>query len=133
MIAGLDKGTTTHIHTALEALIERAASVHGAAPFGACWVDLTDPDGRRFAFALHEASPTRLHPATLTGEGQPARQWCRSAPIAPLAAAAALLGAELGAAVQATHDAGAVPVVIVADGLAMVAAFARPLPPLGDA
>jgi hypothetical protein len=133
MIAGLHRGTYVRIRSALSTLIEDAASAHGA-PFGACWVNLADPDGRRFALALHEASPTRLHPATLMGEGQPARQWGRSAPIPQLAAvASAVLGAEIGAAVEATHAAGAVPLVIVADGLATIEAFARPLPALGDA
>jgi hypothetical protein len=111
-IDGLHKGMAARFHTALAALIERAAYAPRAVPFGVCCVDLADPHGRRFAIALHERSPIGLDPATLTGEGQPARQWGRSAPLASLvAAASAVLGADMGAAAQAMHAAGAVPVV----------------------
>ena len=39
---------------------------------------------------------------------------------------ASVLGAEMRDATESTHGAGAVPVVIVVDGVAMVSAFERP-------
>ena len=128
MSAALRAGALLHFDAMIGALIETAEHSRGGEAIAVCWVDLGDEDGRRFALALHEAHPTRLDPASFAGERQrPAPKWCRVAPLAPLAAvAAAVLGADIGAAVEATHAAGAVPVVIVADGLAMVAAFTRP-------
>ena len=129
MIAGLHVGAFVRFETMIAAVIETADHSRGGEAIAVCCVDLGDEDGRRFALALHAAHSTRLDPASFAGERQrPAPQWCRVAPLAPLAVvAAAVLGAEIGAAVEVTHAAGAVPVVIVADGLAMVAAFARPL------
>ncbi len=128
MSAALRAGALLHFDAMIGALIETAEHSRGGEAIAVCCVDLGDEDGRRFALALHEAHPTRLDPASFAGERQrPATKWCRVAPLAPLAAvAAAVLGAEIGAAVEATHAAGAVPVVIVADRVAMVAAFARP-------
>ena len=127
MSAALRAGALLHFDAMIGALIETAEHSRGGEAIAVCCVDLGDEDGRRFALALHEAHPTRLDPASFAGERQPAPKWCRVAPLAPLAAvAAAVLGADIGAAVEATHAAGAVPVVIVADGLAMVAAFTRP-------
>ena len=129
MIAGLHVGAFVRFETMIAAVIEAAARVYGAAPFAVCLVDLSHIDGRRFAVTLHEASPTQLDPAHFAADtGPKAPQWCRAAPLGMLApVAAAVLGAEMGAAVEAAHTARAVPVVIVADGLAMVAAFDRPL------
>ena len=125
MSAALRAGAVLHFDAMIGAVIETADHRRGGE---VCCVDLGDLDGRRFALALHAAHPTGLDPASFAGERQrPAPKWCRVAPLATLAAvAAAVLGAEMGAAVEATHAAGAVPVVIVADGLAMVAAFGRP-------
>src|SRR5262249_31706332 len=112
----------------LAAVLEAAARAYGAAPFAVCCADLGDADGRRFAQALHEASPAQLDPACFTDQGAHAAPlWCRAAPAAVIASvAAAVLGAEMSAAVDSTYAAEHVPVVIVADGLAMVAAFERP-------
>lgn len=128
MSAALRAGAVLHFDAMIGTVIETAEHSRGGEAIAVCCVDLGDVDGRRFALALHEAHPTRLDPASFAGERQrPAPKWCRVAPLAPLAAvAAAVLGADIGAAVEATHAAGAVPVVIVADGLAMVAAFTRP-------
>lgn len=119
-------GAVLHFDAMIAAVIESAARALGGAPFAVCCVDLGDEDGRRFAFALHDASPAPLDPATFTGKGA-APLWCRAAPLARLApVAAAVLGAEMGDAAESTHAAGAVPVVIVADGVAMISAFERP-------
>ena len=128
MSTALRVGALLHFDAMIGALIETAEHSRGGEAIAVCCVDLGDEDGRRFALALHEAQPTRLDPASFVGDRQrPATKWCRVAPLAPLAAvAAAVLGAEIGAAVEATHAAGAVPVVIVADRVAMVAAFGRP-------
>lgn len=128
MSAELRAGAVVRFETMIAAVIEAAARAYGAAPFAVCCVDLGDVDGRRFALALHEASPTHLDPASFTDEGAPAPPlWCRAAPVAVLASvAAAVLGAEMSTAAESTHIAGAVPVVIVADGVAMAAAFERP-------
>lgn len=128
MSAELRAGAVLRFETMIAAVIEAAARAYGAAPFALCCVDLGDVDGRRFALALHEASPAQLDPESFTGEGAPAAPlWCRAAPVAVLASvAAAVLGAEMGAAADATHAEGAVPVVIAGKGLVLVAAFDRP-------
>jgi hypothetical protein len=128
MIAELRAATFLRFETMLASVIEAAARAFGAAPFAVCCVDLGDVDGRRFALTLHAASPAQLDPANFTGESaHSAPLWCRAAPVAVIApVAAAVLGAEMGAAVESTHATGAVPVVIVADGAAIVAAFDRP-------
>ena len=128
MIAILRRGAVLRFEAMVSVVIAAAAGTFGAAPFAVCCVDLADEHGRRFALALHEVSPTYLEPAHFAaGKTHRAPQWCRAAPLAMLApVTTAVLGAEIGAAVEATHAAGAVPVVIVAGGLAMVAAFARP-------
>ena len=126
MIAGMDGGAFVRFETLIAAVIEAAARAYGAAPFGVCCVDLADEDGRRFALALHKASPAALDPASFTAEGA-APLWCRTAPLGRVVpVVASMLGAEMRDAVASTHRAGAVPVVIVADGVAMVSAFERP-------
>lgn len=124
----LRRGAVLRFEAMVSVVIAAAAGTFGAAPFAVCCVDLADQDGRRFALALHEVSPTDLDPAHFAaGTTHSAPQWCRATPLAMLVhLAAALLGAEIGEAMTATNAACAVPVVIVADGLAMVAAFGRP-------
>jgi len=126
MSATLRAGAVLSLDSMIAAVIEAAARDLGAEAIAVCCVDLGDEDGRRFALALHEASPAPLDPASFTAAGA-APWWCQAAPLAKLArAAAAVLGADMGAAVEATHAAHAVPVVIIAGGVAMVAAFERP-------
>jgi hypothetical protein len=126
MIDVLHVGAFVRFEAMIAAVIETAARAYGAAPFVVCCVDLADEDGRRFAFALHEASPAQLDPASFTAEGA-APLWCRAAPLGRVVpVVASVLGAEMRDATESTHGAGAVPVVIVADGVAMVSAFERP-------
>lgn len=120
----LHTGATLHLEALIGSVIATAA--RGGEPIGVCCVDLGDEHGRRFALALHEASPAQLDPASVTAEGA-APWWCRAVPLARLAPViAAVLGAEMSAAAESMHAAGAVPVVVVADGAARVAAFERP-------
>jgi len=126
MSATLRAGAVLSLDSMIAAVIDAAARAHGAAPFAVCCVDLGDEDGRRFALALHEARPAPLDPASFTAAAA-APWWCRAAPLARLGpVAASVLGAEMSAAAERTHAAGAVPVVLVADGVAMVVAFERP-------
>ncbi len=94
----LRRGAVLRFEAVVSVVIEAAAGTFGAAPFAVCCVDLADEDGRRFALALHEVSPTDLDPAHFaTGKTHSAPQWCRAAPLAMLAhVAAAVLGAEIG-------------------------------------
>jgi len=126
MSTTLRAGAALPLHTLIASVIDAAARARGAEAIAVCCVDLGDEDGRRFALALHEASPAPLDPASFTAAAA-APWWCRAAPLARLGpVAAAVLGAEMSAAAERTHAAGAVPVVLVADGVAMVAAFERP-------
>ena len=110
----------------IAAALEAATRAHGADAFGVCLVNLADRDGRRLAVALPEASPHGPDPATLA-EQRPRAHWCRSAPLAVLGrVVAAVLGAEMGAAVEAAAAAGGVPVVLVVAREAAVGAFERP-------
>lgn len=127
--AGLRKGAIVDPSTLIALLIQNASERDGA-PFAVCCTDTNDDTGRRFASALHRVSPTRLDPSTFASkEHQKATHWCRTAPLRSLAAVATeVLGAEIGTAVETAHAEGLVPVVLVMDGTAVVAAFARPVP-----
>lgn len=122
-MSALHRGAALRFEAVIAAALEAAARAHGAEAFGICVVALADPDGRRFAIALHQASAHGPNPAQL----RPDLLWSRSAAITVLApVVAAVLGAELRAEVERVSAAGAVPVVAVVGGVAAIGAYTAP-------
>jgi len=128
MIEWLRAGVLIRFQALID-VVARAARVRAGGSSALCVLDLGDAKALRFALAVHQAHPAGPDPAQLVTERPRARGPClaRSAAVELVATVAAeVLGEAIAAEVRAVHRAGAVPVVVVGEALALVASLDAP-------